>query len=80
MLKIWSLDGRIVQILDRAQTLPISSDASGPEPSAPDCIGGIQCVRDVSWHSQVSDMWVYKLEAFRGDFYIAGARFDEYCE
>ncbi|KAH8835624.1 WD40-repeat-containing domain protein [Flagelloscypha sp. PMI_526] len=33
-IHIWSLDGRIVQILDRSKTLPQSFDASEPEPRA----------------------------------------------
>ncbi|OBZ68544.1 LEC14B protein [Grifola frondosa] len=31
-IHIWSLDGKVVQVLDRAYTLPISYDPSGPQP------------------------------------------------
>lgn len=53
-LQIYSLDGRVVQVLDRSKALPMSFDPSDREPdelvkrhvtSA--------CVRDVSWHPQV---------------------------
>lgn len=52
-IQIYSLDGRVVQILDRGNTLPISFDPSEPVPPekgnrAPVCVG------DVNWHSQVS--------------------------
>jgi DDB1- and CUL4-associated factor 11 len=55
-LEIWSLDGRVVQILDRSKTLPISFDPSAPEPENRDSRSGRSrvCVRDVSWHSQVT--------------------------
>lgn len=51
-IHIWSLDGRVVQVLDRSRTLPMSCD-----PAEPDMIRRSQaykrvCVRDVSWHSQ----------------------------
>lgn len=52
--QIWSLDGRVVQVLDRAQTLPISFDPSEPDPpprtSTRRAYASL-CVRDVSWHS-----------------------------
>ncbi|KAH8099280.1 WD40 repeat-like protein [Cristinia sonorae] len=51
-IHVWSLDGRVVQVLDRSETQPMSMDPSGPD-SAP--VGRNQrkvCVRDVSWHSQ----------------------------
>jgi len=53
-IHIWSLDGRVVQVLDRSETLPISSDPSGPnEPSkVPGQRRSRVCVRDVSWHSE----------------------------
>ncbi|OSX66899.1 hypothetical protein POSPLADRAFT_1042203 [Postia placenta MAD-698-R-SB12] len=51
-IHIWSLDGRIVQILDRSQTLPISFDPSAPDPPSLDGVRRSRiCVRDVSWHS-----------------------------
>ena len=59
MAQIWSLDGTIVQVLDRSKTLPMDCDPSAPEPDEPT---GRQlrgygnnkiCVRDVSWHPQV---------------------------
>jgi WD repeat-containing protein 23 len=52
--QIWSLDGRIVEILDRSKTLQASFSPSGPEPEATSGMSGNICVRDVSWHSQVS--------------------------
>lgn len=51
--QIWSLDGRIVEILDRSKTLPASFSPSGPEPEATSGMSANICVRDVSWHSQV---------------------------
>jgi len=53
-IHIWSLDGRIVQVLDRARTLPMSFDPSGPEPESTSGRRSNVCVRDVSWHSQES--------------------------
>ncbi|KAI5122355.1 hypothetical protein M0805_004113 [Coniferiporia weirii] len=52
-IHIWSLDGRVVQVLDRSKTLPISFDPSGPElaDTHERRMGGA-CVRDVSWHSR----------------------------
>ncbi|KZT55525.1 WD40 repeat-like protein [Calocera cornea HHB12733] len=51
-IHIWSLDGKIVQILDRAKALPISFDASSeaPPPASRRNNSGV-IVRDVSWHS-----------------------------
>ncbi|THH05177.1 hypothetical protein EW145_g4993 [Phellinidium pouzarii] len=51
-IHIWSLDGRVVQVLDRSQTLPISFNPSAPDlaKSLENRAGG-SCVRDVSWHS-----------------------------
>jgi WD repeat-containing protein 23 len=51
--QIWSLDGRIVEVLDRSKTLPASFSPSGPEPEATSGTSANICVRDVSWHSQV---------------------------
>ncbi|KDQ20274.1 hypothetical protein BOTBODRAFT_27695 [Botryobasidium botryosum FD-172 SS1] len=54
-IHVWSLDGRIVQVINRAHTLPISFDPSDENPS-PDRYKGphyrLACVRDVSWHSR----------------------------
>ncbi|KAH6916627.1 WD-repeat-containing protein [Coprinopsis sp. MPI-PUGE-AT-0042] len=44
---IWSLDGRVVQVLDRSKTLPAQNGrnyAMDPPKNT--------CVRDVSWHSE----------------------------
>ncbi|KAF8910028.1 WD40-repeat-containing domain protein [Gymnopilus junonius] len=49
---IWSLDGRIVQVLDRSKTLPATFSPSGREPEPPSGMRIQSCVRDVSWHSQ----------------------------
>ncbi|ESK84092.1 wd repeat protein [Moniliophthora roreri MCA 2997] len=48
---IWSLDGRVVQVLDRNKSLPISVDHTGPEFPSTMHDRGV-CVRDVSWHSE----------------------------
>ncbi|KAL4069807.1 WD40-repeat-containing domain protein [Scleroderma yunnanense] len=48
---IWSLDGRIVEILDRSRTLPMSCEPSGPEPDPLMGSRSTICVRDVSWSS-----------------------------
>jgi WD repeat-containing protein 23 len=50
-IHIWSLDGRIVQVLDRSQTLPMSYDPSGPELEPLTGSRATVCVRDVSWSS-----------------------------
>ncbi|KAG9314168.1 WD40-repeat-containing domain protein [Chiua virens] len=50
-IHIWSLDGRIVQTLDRSQTLPMSCDPSGPELEPLSGPRSAVCVRDVSWSS-----------------------------
>ena len=49
---IWSLDGRVVQVLDRAKTMPISFDPSEPEQFRKTRDNKFHCVRDVSWHSK----------------------------
>ncbi|KZT74971.1 WD40 repeat-like protein [Daedalea quercina L-15889] len=51
-IHIWSLDGRVVQVLDRSQTLPMSFDPSGPEQPQLGAAPKKICVRDVSWHSE----------------------------
>jgi len=50
-IHIWSLDGRVVQVLDRSKTLPMAFDPSGPEPRNSIRSKAV-CVRDVSWHSK----------------------------
>lgn len=49
---IWSLDGRIVQVLDRSKTLPITFDPSAPDVEPTRGARQSACVRDVSWHAQ----------------------------
>lgn len=49
---IWSLDGRIVQVLDRAKTLPSTFKPYECEPEETNVSRTGNCVRDVSWHSQ----------------------------
>ncbi|GJE85863.1 WD40 repeat-like protein [Phanerochaete sordida] len=51
-IHIWSLDGRVVQVLDRAGTLPMSFDPSEPQSTTQRQPYRKVCVRDVSWHSQ----------------------------
>ena len=51
--QIWSLDGRVVHVLDRSKTLPAKYSPSGPEPFDANVYQSVTCVRDVSWHSQV---------------------------
>lgn len=51
-IHIWSLDGRIVQVLDRSKTLPITYDPSAPDVKPTRRAHQYSCVRDVSWHSQ----------------------------
>ncbi|RDX51000.1 WD40 repeat-like protein [Lentinus brumalis] len=51
-IHIWSLDGRVVQVLDRSYTLPMALDPSGPDPDDITPSRVRPCVRDVSWHSQ----------------------------
>ncbi|KAE9409145.1 WD40 repeat-like protein [Gymnopus androsaceus JB14] len=51
-IHIWSLDGTVVQVLDRQKTLPIWADSSGVEYQPSDSRRSASCVRDVSWHSQ----------------------------
>ncbi|EJD47958.1 WD40 repeat-like protein [Auricularia subglabra TFB-10046 SS5] len=62
MIHVWSLDGRVVQVIDRSHTLPISLDPSGVDPeelpprqepiSRPGRRPTGIVVRDVSWHPQ----------------------------
>ncbi|KAI8990550.1 WD40 repeat-like protein [Trametes punicea] len=51
-IHIWSLDGRVVEVLDRSYTLPMAMDPSGPDPASIAPARIRPCVRDVSWHSQ----------------------------
>lgn len=51
-IHIWSLDGRVVQVLDRSKTLPMSFDPSASEVERPSIPSRIVCVRDVSWHTK----------------------------
>lgn len=52
-IHVWSLDGTIVQILDRNQALLMGHDPSAPERlSTHHHTNHRVCVRDVSWHSQ----------------------------
>ena len=53
-LQIWSLDGQVVQVLDRANTQSMALDPSGPDHDITRS-RILPCVRDVSWHSQVGD-------------------------
>jgi len=68
-IHIWSLDGRIVQVLDRAKTLPETFAPSGPELEP---IGSVNsCVRDVSWHSQEPVMLSAGWDNVRGGSVVA---------
>jgi len=51
-IHIWSLDGRVVDVLDRKETLPSAFDPSDPIPANFASETDAVCVRDVSWHSQ----------------------------
>ncbi|KAG5716341.1 LEC14B protein [Termitomyces sp. T112] len=51
-IHIWSLDGRVVQVLDRSKTLSMSFDPSQPELPSTRSRNRAPCVRDVSWHSE----------------------------
>lgn len=76
-MQIWSLDGTVVQILDRSKTLPILADPSGAERRSAGGVRANQCVRDVSWHSQVSficAMWVGVIHCI---LFSPGTRFNE---
>ncbi|KAG2358232.1 WD40-repeat-containing domain protein [Suillus spraguei] len=48
-IHIWSLDGRIVQVLDRSKTSAMTFDPSAEE-YIPNSIRSTVCVRDVSWN------------------------------
>ncbi|KAF8963925.1 WD40-repeat-containing domain protein [Flammula alnicola] len=68
---IWSLDGRIVQVLDRSKTLPATFPASGPEPESTSGSTFNICVRDVSWHSKEPVIMSAGWESSRGGTVIA---------
>lgn len=54
LIHVWSLDGRVVQVLDRSKTMPITFDPSAPDQSAGgpgSPLRGGCCVRDVAWHT-----------------------------
>jgi len=54
-IHIWSLDGRVVQVINRADALPIFSDPSDEDLSTSQGRGmgrRSATVRDISWHSQ----------------------------
>ncbi|KAK0465467.1 WD40-repeat-containing domain protein [Desarmillaria tabescens] len=71
-IHIWSLDGTVVQILDRNQTLPIGHDPSAPERlSPPRHTNRRVCVRDVSWHSQEPVMMSAGWDSGRGGSILA---------
>jgi WD repeat-containing protein 23 len=60
-IHVWSLDGQVVQVLDRSQARPMSQDPSAAEPASHAQTASRSgrrfrsrtpgCVRDVSWHS-----------------------------
>ncbi|GMK58776.1 hypothetical protein CspeluHIS016_0602180 [Cutaneotrichosporon spelunceum] len=59
MIHIWSLDGRVVQVLNRAESVPLRSPRGGfNDPSAPSRTPGPHpfgrgwVVRDVAWHAR----------------------------
>ncbi|RDB29479.1 LEC14B protein [Hypsizygus marmoreus] len=70
-IHIWSLDGRVVQILDRANTLPMVHDPSEPESRATRGHRSNVCVRDVSWHSQEPVIMSAGWESGRGGSIVA---------
>lgn len=49
-IHIWSLDGRIIQVLDRSKTSAMSFDRSVEEYRLPTSTRSTVCVRDVSWN------------------------------
>ncbi|KAJ7070505.1 WD40-repeat-containing domain protein [Mycena amicta] len=68
---IWSLDGRVVQVLDRARTFPMSFDPSAEEPGVNGGQDWDACVRDVSWHSQEPVLMSAAWEGGRGGSRVA---------
>ncbi|GLB35784.1 putative WD domain, G-beta repeat [Lyophyllum shimeji] len=70
-IHIWSLDGRVVQVLDRSKTLPMSFDPSEPEyPMTKDRRSAV-CVRDVSWHAQEPALMSVAWESAHGGSTVA---------
>lgn len=51
-IHVWSLDGTVVQVLDRSKRPPMPFDFIYPEPDYVQGHHPMVCVRDVSWHSQ----------------------------
>ncbi|PPQ77004.1 hypothetical protein CVT25_014821 [Psilocybe cyanescens] len=70
-IHIWSLDGRVVEVLDRSRTLPASFSPSGREPESTSGMPANSCVRDVSWHSQEPVIMSAGWESARGGTVIA---------
>ncbi|KAJ6541801.1 WD40-repeat-containing domain protein [Mycena capillaripes] len=70
-IHIWSLDGQVVQVLDRAKTLPMSFDPSAAEPGKAYGQETNVCVRDVSWHSQEPVLMSAGWESGRGGSRVA---------
>lgn len=50
-IHIWSLDGRVVQVLDRSKTAPITGHPSSADLPKASSRQFRPCVRDVSWHT-----------------------------
>jgi len=70
-IHIWSLDGRIVHVLDRSKTLSAKYSPSGPEPPDANFYQSNTCVRDVSWHSQEPVIMSAGWESMTGGTIIA---------
>ncbi|KAF7347354.1 WD-REPEATS-REGION domain-containing protein [Mycena venus] len=70
-IHIWSLDGQVVQVLDRAKTFPMSFDPSAAEPERAYGQETNVCVRDVSWHSQEPVLMSAGWESGRGGSRVA---------
>ncbi|KAI0031259.1 WD40-repeat-containing domain protein [Vararia minispora EC-137] len=70
-IHIWSLDGRVVQVLDRARTLPLRVDPSAPEPEPMTSDRESVCVRDVSWHPREPVLLSAAFESSRGGSSVA---------
>ncbi|KII94042.1 hypothetical protein PLICRDRAFT_36272 [Plicaturopsis crispa FD-325 SS-3] len=70
-IHIWSVDGRVVQVLDRTNALPISFDPSAPELEATRGHRHNVCVRDVSWHPHEPVLMSTGWESGRGGSIVA---------
>lgn len=70
-IHVWSLDGRIVEVLDRARSLPMAFDPSAPDPPATTGEGEHIIVRDVSWHSREPVMFSAGFEGSRSGSTVA---------